>query len=157
MSVTFCDGPARGVRLDLARCPILLRVVFSDRRSEPWDALDRSQDTPRNCETIHLYRRCAPVTTMHVSARPRSASGWFKCAAYRVYSGAWPSDATMRDTHRWQEWCRRLQACGYLENQKSYELASVQLVLRSSIEPALTINAHRNPKSREGEQRGLFV
>ena len=97
----FIDGPAAGVVLSLRRAPILLRVVRSPNRN--WDALDRLEDEPRPRESIVVYVLNTVPTRMHLNCRPRSASGFYAVAEYRVWPYQ-PDDSFLRTTDRWAAW-----------------------------------------------------
>lgn len=70
--VTFIDGPAEGVQLDLARNPYYLRVVRGI--DGKWDALDQLDDDPALGDEIFIYRR--GETMGHVLMTPRKESCW---------------------------------------------------------------------------------
>ena len=107
--ITFRDGPAAGVELRLARVPVLLRVAFNplrrtDAEAAGWDALDQVDDEAKPHEVLYVYRRCTAVTTMHVSCRPRSASGTYNRAAFTLHN-VQPDQATLHDKAAWAAWC----------------------------------------------------
>lgn len=103
--VSFLDGPAKGVVLQLRRVPMLLRVVQD--RGGAWDALDQLDDEPRRGESIHVYRRRddLQVGKYHLlTSRPRRAgSGWYWMASYCVLPEQ-PTDDQVRNTAAWQSW-----------------------------------------------------
>ena len=101
--ITFRDGPAAGQVLTLSRAPVFLRAV-RERGTENWDALDLLTDTPRDSEEIVVYRRESEPVTVHISRRPRSQSGWYQMATYRVVDPQ-PQDAEVRRHESWRKWC----------------------------------------------------
>ena len=100
--IQFTGGPAGGQTLALGRAPVLLRVVVGPRGK--LDALDQLDDEPREDERIHVYRLASSVTVMRVSRRPRSQSGWFVVAKYRLLEPQ-PLDMQVRERAAWNEWC----------------------------------------------------
>lgn len=90
--ITFSDGPAHGIILDLRRAPKFLRVVINAEGEV--DALDQ----------LHAYELVGKPSRYHVCRTPRRLSGWHIAAQYR-HVPQQPSDATMRDTAEWQAWC----------------------------------------------------
>lgn len=100
---TFEDGPAKGQCLLLERAPVFLRVVHV--RMVHWDALDKTDDRPRDDETIHVYRIASEVGMCHINRRG-GGGGFYTCARYR-YVESQPSDEQVRDTSKWREWCLR--------------------------------------------------
>jgi hypothetical protein len=101
--VTFRDGPAAGVILDLRRAPQLLRVVQSPAG---WDALDALDDSPQEDERITVYR--LDVSTLGryhllIRGRGRRGSGWRMRADYWVLAQQ-PPDSDVRTTEAWREW-----------------------------------------------------
>ncbi len=105
--VKFLDGPAAGESLMLRAAPEFLRVVHSPRRKpgNQWDALDQPGDEVAGGETVYAYRRVGNPTRMHLKMSPRSASGWYAMAEYRVVEDQ-PSEATMRYRGLWMVWVR---------------------------------------------------
>ena len=103
--VTFIDGPATGVVLELRRAPVFLRVVRS-RETGNWDALDKIGDAPAIHEDVYVYRRHGEVGTVHLDGRDRRTgkrfAKWLSVAEYRLATQ--PEDATLRDITRWREW-----------------------------------------------------
>lgn len=106
MHTTFEDGPARGARLSLGRSPILLRVVID--RTGTVDALDQVDDTPRPGEAIHVYVLAEKPGVCHIDYRDtqgRRRGEWRSTGTYHL-APIQPEDAVLRDTARWQAWCR---------------------------------------------------
>jgi hypothetical protein len=100
--ITFLDGPAEGVTLQLRRAPLLLRVVQS--QAGAWDALDQLVDEPKARETICVYYRASGIRSYFSCSRShRSQSGLFLTADYRHFEHQ-PADDVMRDTAAWQRW-----------------------------------------------------
>ncbi len=102
----FLDGPAAGQSLMLRAAPEFLRVVHSPRRKgdDQWDALDQPGDEPKRGESVYAYRRVGKAGTIHLMAQPRSASGWYATATYRVIE-VQPDAETLGDGARWKAWC----------------------------------------------------
>ena len=77
----FLDGPARGITMDLRRCPTYLRLVHDPARTKRrgWDALDLPDDHPEPGESLALYR-IEPGTHGVVFVRP---GGRFEYGKYR--------------------------------------------------------------------------
>jgi len=100
--ITFEDGPAAGVVLELRRAPPFLRVVI-DRKTGEVDALDQLDDRPRPGEEIHVYRRAGRARRYHVKACRRSESGYVLQARYRQHEEQ-PADHVGRDCKSWQNW-----------------------------------------------------
>lgn len=101
--ITFLDGPAQGCTLALRRSPIFLRAVRA--RNGRWDALDLPQDEPRPNEQVHVYLKVADHGRVHLRLSPRSASGFYANAEYRVYDRP-PADEVLRDGEAWRAWAR---------------------------------------------------
>jgi len=104
--VRFLDGLAAGVVLLLHRAPPYLRVVRSVDGT--WDALDQLDDMPAPDETIHVYRREGPASTVHVDyrrGRRGPSSAWYALASYRVVATQ-PGDEVVRSTPAWRGWCQ---------------------------------------------------
>lgn len=102
--VTFHDGPAAGVQLQLRRLPKYLRVTTEGPGK--WDALDQLEDTPRRGERIIVYTRCddLPISKYHLYCGRKGGSGWYYMATYKVLPDQ-PPDADMRTNEAWQRWC----------------------------------------------------
>lgn len=103
MSVSFVDGPAAGVALELSRAPLLLRVVEARGvATDRWDALDRLDDQPRPEERIYVYRRRgAPMTGFIDGTKYR---GQFLAATYVLFEEQPATDAEARTTEAWRAW-----------------------------------------------------
>jgi len=99
--ITFKDGPAAGVSLQLRRAPLFLRVVI-DKKTGEVDALDQINDRPRLGEEIHAYRRVTNATKYHLRACI-DGSGWYSSASYRHHDEQ-PADHVGRDRGSWQHW-----------------------------------------------------
>jgi hypothetical protein len=99
--IAFLDGPAIGHPLELHRVPLYLRVTIT--AAGEVDALDQLDDVPRDNESLHAYVLSGTPTRVHLCRRPRSRSGWYHIAAYKL-ADEQPSDAVMRDTAAWQAW-----------------------------------------------------
>lgn len=99
--IQFLDGPAEGETLMLRRAPHFLRVVISPRGNV--DALDQIDDEPRPRERIFVYRLASTPSRYHIRCSPRSSSGMFMQAKYRLFDPQ-PADEVLRDTKEWQAW-----------------------------------------------------
>lgn len=82
--ISFIDGPAADINLQLRRAPRLLRVVF-DPKGKTWDALDQLEDKPTRSEQVTVYE-VAPHTLSRyhlcVRGKGRAASGWYWAGLY---------------------------------------------------------------------------
>lgn len=101
MSVSFHDGPAAGQLLALRRAPLALRVVETPRHK--FDALDQLDDVAAPNERIHVYHRMGRAMRFHMRCSPRSASGWYCAALYRLFDEQ-PADADIRTREAWSKW-----------------------------------------------------
>lgn len=99
---SFTGGPASGLKLLLHRSPRFLRVVELDGK---WDACDQLNDTPAPNEKIYAYELEDEPGRCHLYFGG-GKGGWYAIADYLFLSDQ-PCDADMRDTARWQAWCRR--------------------------------------------------
>jgi hypothetical protein len=104
--IRFIDGPAAGVELRLMRTPVMLRVVRSAGGN--WDALDQPDDTPAPREQLFVYRIASKPTHMFIRCQPRSASGLYIRADYRLFPNQ-PTDEQMRQNFAWAAWCDSIQ------------------------------------------------
>ena len=102
--ITFVDGPAKGVQLELARTPIVLRVV----RGRVWDALDQVDDVVRAGEQVFVYRLVGEASVYHISCRPRSRSRWVYKAKYEFLDPQ-PAFDQIRTTAAWRQWCETVR------------------------------------------------
>jgi len=99
---TFLDGEAKDQKMELRRCPLLLRVTIGP--DGKFDALDELDDAPEDNERIIVYRRMEkplPIHVLHSGGRGQ----WLKLARYRL-SPAQPAEFQARDQESWQQWCR---------------------------------------------------
>jgi hypothetical protein len=103
--IRFLDGPAEGKTLELRRAPVLLRVAID---GETVDALDQLSDTPRDTETLYVYRLEGKASSYHLLVRgpkARERGGWWAYAEYvSVPMDEQPDQETLQDTERWREW-----------------------------------------------------
>ena len=103
----FSGGPAHGASLSLSRAPLFLRVVIDQAGTV--DALDQLEDEPRAGEHIYVYRRDGEATHVHLQMAGPGGRGrrcrWELFAQYQIHEHQ-PSEATLRDQHRWQEWAQ---------------------------------------------------
>jgi hypothetical protein len=99
--ITFLDGPAEGQKLSLRRAPLYLRAVQA--RNGRWDALDQLDDSPKPGERVHVYVKAADHGGLFVRLSPRSASGYYPRADYRLCEEQ-PADDVARDTEQWRAW-----------------------------------------------------
>lgn len=100
--ITFEDGPAAGVVLDLVRAPVYLRVVV-DRRTGEVDALDQVGESPRMGEDVHVYRRVGQAERYHLKCSKPAKSGYRSKAHYQLHDEQ-PADQVARDRKSWEEW-----------------------------------------------------
>ncbi len=113
--VNFLDGPAQGVQLELKRAPTFLRAVVAvappgerTKAAVPvWDALDQLDDSPRDGEVCHAYRKVADDGWMHIDYRDekgRRRGVTLRNATYALVEHQ-PDQDVMRDNEKWREWC----------------------------------------------------
>lgn len=100
--ISFDDGPAAGVVLQLRRAPPFLRVVI-DRQTREVDALDQIDDQPRLGEEVHVYRRIGKASPYHLRSGRKSESGFYLQARYQHHEEQ-PADHVGRDRRSWQNW-----------------------------------------------------
>lgn len=107
--IVLRGGRADGLRLNLRRAPLYLRVVMS-RLTGEWDALDQLGDKPHAKELVYVYRLVEDRGSVHFlyAGRHRHKSGWHANAVYEPVAEP-PDDATARDTTAWRAWCRAEQ------------------------------------------------
>jgi hypothetical protein len=113
--IRFLDGPAKRVHsLFIARAPLFLRVVYSDK-SKGWDCLDQIEDKPEPDETVYAYRREGkPGTVIACTRSKKRGCQTFRSARYRFFEPQ-PSEEIMRDNAQWQAWaCAQFQATSNL-------------------------------------------
>jgi len=110
VNVTFVGGPADGVKLDLTRTPLFLRVVREEHIAADWvfDALDQLDDAPKSTETIYVYRLRGEPWGVHYSGRDRDGRrvGRTEKQAEYEFVETQPDDATARDTAAWRAWAQ---------------------------------------------------
>lgn len=106
--IRFADGPAQNTSLQLARCPLFLRVIRD--AAGRWDVLDLLDDEPQPTETITVYRLRSSDGTCHVDFTEggRRRGKWLRLATYAL-AAVQPDDATARDTAAWRKWCEQQQ------------------------------------------------
>ena len=103
--ITFRDGPAAGVRLQVRLAPMFLRAVSPTRARREWDALDQPGDEPRRGEMCFVYVLNAMPTRYFMRCTPPSAGGAFMSGEY-VYLREFVPQGAMRDNESWREWLR---------------------------------------------------
>ena len=101
----FSDGPAKGRKLMLKRAPHFLRAAVDAQGG--WDALDQCKDKPSPGETLSAYELTGTPGVFNVQIRGGCAgrSGFYAVSEYRFVKEQ-PSDAVMRDTALWRNWCQ---------------------------------------------------
>lgn len=102
--VSFLDGPAAGVVLELHRAPVFLRVVIGH---EGVDALDQLDDEPRAGEDIAVYQRVGNAGSVHLSGRDKNGRRFGRTLAtaeYRLHAEQ-PADEIVRSQVKWRNWC----------------------------------------------------
>ena len=102
---TFTNGPAKGSVLSLRRAPLFLRAVQDAKGN--WDALDQIDDKPKSSETVTVYRLVENRGMIHICSRSKgkNTGGYFAMASYELHDEQ-PGDEIVRDTSKWQEWCK---------------------------------------------------
>jgi hypothetical protein len=111
--VSFADGPAEGVSLELQRAPRFMRVVVGSGMDGQWDALDQIDDSPEPDELIHVYVKQPGEGMLHldmVNKKTRRREGRSYITVSYELSADQPDDATARNKERWQAWCREKAA-----------------------------------------------
>lgn len=98
----FEGGPADGKRLMLRRAPVYVRVVID--RSGKVDALNERGDSPRDDETLFVYRHKPGVepSACHLNCGRNKGSGFYAVATY-VFHQAQPPQFVLRDQALWEE------------------------------------------------------
>ena len=106
--VTFIDGPAEGVRLELARAPLYLRAVHTmfgpEGKPVLWDALDKLHDRPEPTENIYVYRLVKHEGSMFICRRGRGKRGGLCQIASYAYVAEQPPYDVLRNNAKWAEW-----------------------------------------------------
>ncbi len=108
--IEFIDGPAKGLKLEIRRTPILLRLVHS---KDGWDALDQLDDKPEHDETIYVYEVIGNVGAAFVDYTDKTGKRrgkQIRCGNYRLYPDEQPPDAMMRTKEAWDRWCASVEA-----------------------------------------------
>lgn len=102
--IHFLDGPAEGVRLNLGRTPLLLRVTRSMCTGE-FDALDQLEDEAKDTEEIFAYRIVSVPRSTHICSRGKGGGCRTEIyAQYRVLLEQ-PGEEFLRTTAAWGAWC----------------------------------------------------
>lgn len=102
----FFSGPAHGQVLSLASAPRLLRVTRT--ADGKIDALNAPDDSPRQDETITVYRLKEQNGGCFIDGRdPKTGKrfGRFETMAQYVLHDTQPADEVMRDNVKWRQWC----------------------------------------------------
>lgn len=101
--IRFLDGPAETHALMLRRAPKHLRVVDGPKG---WDGLDQLSDTPAPNEQVFTYRREGGSGMCHILIRSKTRSGGFFATGQYRFCDPQPTEAEMRETAAWRDWCR---------------------------------------------------
>jgi hypothetical protein len=101
---TFLDGPAEGCTLMLRRAPLFLRVVEVPDVPDSFDGLDAFDDSPKDTEIVHIYRRQGEPTRIHLNTGGKKGGGWFTGGQYVLHTANAP-DAITRSLLNWRQWC----------------------------------------------------
>ena len=103
------DGPAAETTLQLARTPILLRVVVG-RLNGKVDALDQLDDQAEADEAIYVYRLVGEPMRGFVDGTRggRRCGRPFVSATYRLHEPQ-PDEGLLRDNALWREWCEAVR------------------------------------------------
>ena len=104
MSAYFSNGPAGGECLNLARAPIMLRVVIDP--DGKIDALDQPEDSVRPGEAVHVYMLARASNVAFVDGvRGGRRHGWREVMSHYVhFAEPVPAEIT-NDNARWAAWC----------------------------------------------------
>jgi hypothetical protein len=158
---TFTGGPADGQIMKLRRAPDFLRVT---QRGGTFDALDMLADETEADETVCVYVLSGVPTKVHISAG--KDSGWFMLGTYLFYAYQ-PFEHQMRNTERWQQWCRDEKMRNRLSIEygvpmlqsgitASASALEARTAPQSSVPPASTAAPASGSQSASGEQ-GLLL
>jgi hypothetical protein len=98
--ITFDDGPAKGQALMLHWMPRFLRVT---QAGEKFDALEQPDDEPRRHETLFAYEITEQQGSCHIRASG-GRGGFYPIGHYHLVTPQ-PSDAEMRTSKAWHQWC----------------------------------------------------
>jgi hypothetical protein len=91
------DGPCQGTYL-CKRSPVYLRAVIDDKGEK--DVLDQIEDTPRDLETIYVYKRDGAAGWIHLNGT--KVHGYYAMGSYNHLPEV--DGETLRDNDKWQEW-----------------------------------------------------
>jgi len=104
--VSFLDGPAAGVVLELHRAPVFLRVLQDTRGLDQWDACDQLIDTPCADEIVTVYVRIGKAGWVHIDFTDKAGrrrGETYATAEYRLHDEQ-PADEIVRSQSRWRAW-----------------------------------------------------
>ena len=100
-------GPAAG-SYAVKRAPLYLRAVVAPDGTK--DVLDQPTDTPRDGETVSVYRRVGDAGVVHLCMANRRASGFYAMAEYEHMPDVNGED--LRDNDVWRAWARERSDAG---------------------------------------------
>jgi hypothetical protein len=98
--LTLKDGPVAGTYL-VKRAPLFLRAVIDARTNEK-DVLDQLEDTPKESEDVFVYERQGEAGVVHLLMSPRSKSGWYALAEYKLRDEI--DGRLVRSNESWRAW-----------------------------------------------------
>lgn len=98
--LTLKDGPVAGTYL-VKRAPLFLRAVIDAKTNEK-DVLDALDDRPKSTEDVFVYERQGEASTIHLLMSPRSRSGFYVMAEYRLRDDV--DGKSVRGTEDWRAW-----------------------------------------------------
>jgi hypothetical protein len=98
--LTLKDGPVAGTYL-VKRAPLFLRAVI-DAKTDEKDVLDALDDQPEESEYVFVYQRVGEAYVVHLLMSPRSRSGFYSMAEYRLRDDI--DGRLVRTTESWRAW-----------------------------------------------------
>ncbi len=98
--LTLKDGPVAGTYL-VKRAPLFLRAVIDAKTNEK-DVLDALDDTPKDSEDVFVYQRIGEAGVVHLLMSPRSRSGFYAMAEYKLRDDI--DGRLVRATESWRAW-----------------------------------------------------
>lgn len=101
--VTFFDGPAKFIRLNLKRTPTYLRVVVNGKFI---DALDMPEDVPSNVEVLYAYKIVERTRTSGFLCGKGCTT--FVSAEYKLCN-IQPNDSVLRNNVEWVKWVEEIE------------------------------------------------
>ncbi len=100
--LTLKDGPCEGDYACRANMPppLFLRAVISNRGVK--DVLNLPEDTPKEKETVYVYKLKGTGFVAHLHMNPRSKSGFYQFGDYEFLPTV--DGQQLRDNATWLKW-----------------------------------------------------